>query len=131
MSIDTLITRNRDTFSVGVASDDERSSLVASPIEGRFSGRIDGWHLVALRLKSSGEPVVSVRCLGYLQGDTWITSQVEAIAADGSAIRTRNSVYQLGSPGVGDPDQRLVRQLAIALVSWGMNEQFNLGIFGS
>lgn len=135
MSLDSLITRNRDRLSVGVASDDEVAALVVDATGGGFDGpsdgQVEGWHLIALRARGRDGPLVSLRCLGWAYGDTWITSDVVAVASDRSAVRTRSgSLYRLGERGRGEIHPRLVMLVGRSLHAWGLNDALDLNVFG-
>ncbi len=131
MDLNSLITRNRHRLSVGLATDDEVAKLVLDAPDGTLKGRVEGWHLIALRGESEDGPVASLRCLGWSGGETWITSEVTAVARDRSTITTRSgSLYQLGESAAGEVHPRLVMLVGRALHAWGLSDALDLGVFG-
>jgi hypothetical protein len=90
-------------------------------------GRIDGWHLIAFNHLSVG--LATFHVLGYVRpGMARITSDVAVLAADRSHVRTRNSLYVLGSPAEGEPDIPLLLLVARVLRHWGFDQRYDLDV---
>lgn len=126
--LDDIVRRNRDLFEIGLATASELAAATGDVDSvGAPRGLIDGWHVIAFRDLSIGE--ASLHMLGYIRPGTGrITSDVVVLAADRSRVRTRNSLYLLGSPAVGEPDLPLLLLVAAVLRHWGIDQRYDLDV---
>jgi hypothetical protein len=127
IGISDIIRSNRHLVEVGRATPEEIDAL-SDDFEptGGVMGRIHDFHLVAIRNRSAGETTLHV--LGVLGANTWITSDIEKLAPQGTYVKTRNSAYELRSRGIGPPSIAAVLTVARALRTWGFNRRYGLQI---
>lgn len=101
LSLDTIISKNRDRVQLGLATVEEHAALKAPIDAGRaLTDRIREARFIALRLDGK----VSTRLLGINQRtrDSWITSAIEQIDRD-RVVTASGSVYAIASHGGGEP----------------------------
>jgi hypothetical protein len=127
-SLADIVRRNRDLFEVGLATAAEVAAVtggvdaVAVP-----RGRLEWWRMVALRDHVARR--VTLHVLGHLgPAHPCMTSEVAVLASDAAMVRTRNSVYLLGSEGQGEPDPLQLLHLAFTLHRWGLNSRYGLDV---
>jgi hypothetical protein len=128
ISLDKIVRRNRHLLAVEVANDDELASATGDiRTQGDIRSEILGWHAIALR--DLAHKQVTLHILGRLPtGTSWITSPINVIARDRSAVQTANSMYGLARPADGDPDIELVLHVAFSLRRWGLDRAYDLGV---
>ncbi|HVS78341.1 MAG TPA: hypothetical protein VHE11_15485 [Steroidobacteraceae bacterium] len=130
-TLDDLVRRHRDRLEIGLATAAELAS-VSGDVDAVDPprGRIDGWHIMALRDRVVDS--ITLHVLGHVEdGRSWITSDVVVLASNRARVRTRNSLYLLGAQATGAPDLRLVLHAAYALRSWGYDERYDLGVLSA
>lgn len=123
-----IIRRNRHLLEIGLATDPE-STAVTGDVDsrGQLRGRIDSWRVIAIRDRVVPETTLHV--LGHFHdARAWLTSPIAVLTADRSLVRTRNSLYELGSPAQGEPDITLLLHTAYALREWGLDRRYDLGV---
>jgi hypothetical protein len=101
LSLDTLITKNRDRASLGRATEAETTALL-TVLNGEPIAVINDWRLIAYRLVGH-ESVILLLGENDIAGTTWITSQVASIDLEHRLVQTVNSLYSLGVAGEGEP----------------------------
>jgi hypothetical protein len=91
-SLDDIIRRGRDQASLGLATSADLERLMGDIVDGRLRVVINGWHLVALRIRATDGEAVYVYLLGYAQAtcETWITSNVVSIDMKNGYVRTKS-----------------------------------------
>jgi hypothetical protein len=114
-SPDDVLQNDRDLFEIGFATAAEVASVTGDvDALGASRGRIDDWRVIALRNHLLGR--VTLHVVGLFQeGRTRMTSEVAVIADNRSIVRTRNSVYALGTPATAEPDATLLLTVAFML----------------
>jgi hypothetical protein len=119
---------NRHLVSIGLARDAELAGVtggidILTPVR----GQIDDWHAVAIRYRFAG--MVTVHILGrQLNALRSITSDIVVMTPDRRFVRTRNSLYRLVQPAVGEPSPDMVRHVERALLHWIRERCRRLGI---
>jgi hypothetical protein len=125
-SLDDIVRVNRDRFQIGLANVDELSARAATIVPGRTKDIIDSWRIIAFRslnpeadFGGAGNSLLSVLGRAVGMGCPLVTSQVTQIDIRNGLVRTRNSVYRLGSGGVGEPPLDDLIHLCAAICGWG------------
>ena len=123
-----IVRRNRHLFEIGPATAPEVAAVTGDvDTIGAPRDRIDSWHLIAFRHVSEG--IATLHVLGRVRPWTArITSDVAVLAADRSRVRTRNSLYALGSPAEGEPDLPLLLLVVRVLRHWGLDQRYDLDV---
>ena len=131
-SLDEIIRLRRESFSLRQSSLDEIASLPAT-IESdhaAIQATIDNWYLICLAYSKTVDtaPQLTHFLLGINRETdcAWMTSAVNAIDQDSSVVRTSNSLYGLGSKGVGHPDLNLILHVCHTLHKWGLGKQLGV-----
>ncbi|CAO3460767.1 hypothetical protein [Azospirillum argentinense] len=109
-----------DRASLGPAAPDEVAALAATVDGAPADGLVEDWRFFALRVDLPSGRVTSLRLLGELDRQVWITSDVLAVDDGAGLVRTRSgSTYGLGSPGQGEAPQSHLLHLRRAARAWG------------
>jgi hypothetical protein len=122
-SLDDIIRANRDKYQMRLADDRELAMLpdFATAFDGRPEKRdpIEDWYIVRLEAKNGREGYAYM--VGFRRGNAFITSNVKAIEHKGETglVLTKNSLYQLGKKGIGEPNQVLLIHICATLWEWG------------
>jgi len=126
-----VIRRHKERLDVSSASDLERQAVTgAVDLSVPPKGMIYNWCLIALRNHVDG--VVTLHVVGQTDDTRWIvTSDVRALASDTTRVSTENSSYVLGPEMRKEPGPLTSDSVARAIVAWGYDERFDLGIGGA
>jgi hypothetical protein len=123
--LDQIVTRNRDRFSLGLATEAEIAALTAPVLPGYQRGQIEDWRLIATR--QIGEaPILFLLGHNPKEDGAWMTSAVQTISPDLQRLRTRNSIYALGERGAGEPPLEQILHVCYALRTWGLGDILGL-----
>lgn len=132
-SLDDIIKTNRDRAQLSLASEEEIKKLHKGDInESRALSVMRKVRIIKLTLNSGANSASAFYALGYISGDSWITSAISGILIDegktSGVVQTKNSVYQLEEMEQTEPPFELLTQVCVALREWGINARFDLGV---
>ncbi len=127
-SLDDIVRRSRDRVQIGLAMAEELAALAATVEPGPIRDTMAEWRIIAIR---TIDPSIDARTtavsrshlslLGWAAGMRCprLTSEIAQIDISGRLVRTRNSLYRLGSRGEGEPPQEHLICVCAATHSWG------------
>lgn len=123
-TLDEVIRKNRHLAELGLSTPAEiqrRAGDLAGELE--IKDTLDDWRLISMREKTSGQ--VSILVLGDSQKENtpWLTSAVVWVDSASHRVLTwSKSIYQLGSPGAGEPPRQHLIHLCATFHQWGNGE---------
>lgn len=123
-SIDSLVRRNRDKFSVRISTDDDfRGVEGCTPFGG---DTLSGWK--AVTFIDHVDDTAKVYVFGVVDGHMTITRPVTAISPSRCSVTAEDGrVYFLTDPVFGEPPV-LIYNVAFALRAWGYDARYGLGV---
>ena len=125
-SLDDVVRRNRDKMRIGRATLEEIARRMAAVEPEDPRDTLEEWRIIAFRTEAPfglfGDGMLLL--LGYATEAraSWITSEIQRIDFDRRLVRTRNSVYRLGTPGQGEPPTEDLAVLCAVLHEWGVGD---------
>ena len=128
-SLDDIIRQHRDVASLRLTTDMEVMSLYAPIIPGQVKEFINDWRFIAFTLKNAYSCSTEIFLLGnrVSDGNPRITSRVRKVDLDRGLVFTNSgSLYGLGSPGNGEPDQTQLFLVCAAFWKWGMGGELGI-----
>ena len=128
-SLDEIIRHNRDFAQLRITTDIEIMKLYAPLTQVRVKEVINDWRFISLVLQYNDKTLNQVHLLGDKDsnGLPRITSIVRKIDLDRQLIYTNSgSLYQLGSPGSGEPNQSQLYLICAAFNNWGIGKEFEI-----
>lgn len=127
-SLDEIIRENRDICSLHLSTPEDLAELpaivemMANPKN--VSATINNWRFVCLNRSSEhGGKVHLLTGIHEAQNCVWATSVVVAIDLKRGFVLTQSgTLYQLGSPGVGEPELDILLHLCAQFHKWGFGK---------
>ena len=125
-SLDNIIRKNRDKFSLRLANDEDFATLspMASLIDHAkpVKATIDEWRVVCFVRHNSDGNFLFLTGVHQKRGCVWSTSYVEAVDFENNLVLTKNSLYRLGSKGEGETDLYVNLHLCYCFHAWGLGQ---------
>jgi hypothetical protein len=130
-SLDDIVRKHRDLVQIGLATAEEIAVRTKRVGLGHSRDTIESWRIVAFRLldrqsEAGADRTFNSRLslLGRAVGMRcpWVTSEIVGVDVEGKLVRTRNSLYRLGTPGIGEPPDHDLICLCAMTHSWGVGE---------
>jgi hypothetical protein len=121
-ALDEIVTLERDTVEIGLATGQEIASLAAviDCAPGAEKEILLDWRLVAVR--ESGDLFITPLCDAARPRSTWGTSKIVGIDLGHDFLRTKNSIYRLGVQGDGELPVPHILTFCGLLHEWGAGE---------
>jgi hypothetical protein len=121
-TLDAIVTRNRGTCEIGLASDAEIEALrgdIDAPV-GAEKDLLTDWRFVAFRFRQRRTTRLILLGEAIRQAVILCTSELQVISCNGPRVRTRNSIYALARAGEGEPPVPHLLQFCATLRGWGL-----------
>ena len=106
-----------------LTTDMEIMNLYVPIIPGQVKVFINDWRFIAFTLKNADLFSTEIFLLGnrLSDGNARTTSRVRKVDLDRGLVFTNSgSLYGLGSPGNGEPDQTQLFMICVAFWKWGL-----------
>jgi hypothetical protein len=120
-SLDDIIRKNRDLAQLRQTTDEEILELYHEITPGRPKDIMDEWTLITLDAYTSNFRQVMLIGDVRRSGIQRITSVVQQIDMDRQFLITKSgSLYQLGTPKIGPPDEHQLMCICAGFHEWGI-----------
>jgi hypothetical protein len=117
-SLDDIVRLNRDQFEIGLATLDELAVRAGAIEPDATADTLDEWRIVAIRQRGA-PPILSLLGRAVGTGGAWMTSDIAMLDVTRGLCRTRNSLYRLRVPGVGEPPSDDLIFVCAMVHKWG------------
>ena len=120
-SLDDIVRVNRDRYSLRLFSENDMASfvpMVESMTEPKpVRGIIDDWRIICLQVVDQKlyflTGILRERRVSYM------TSDVRSVDIENNLVLTKNSLYEIGSKGEGEPDFHGLLHICAVFHAWG------------
>ena len=124
-SLSDIIRKNRDRYELRLSTEQDLAAF-APMVSKMDSARqirdtINDWRIVCLQAAAGKTQFLT----GIAESvDTvWATSTIVSVDFENGLVLTSNSVYRLGSKGIGEPGLRMLMHICACFRAWGWSEQ--------
>lgn len=127
-SLDDIIREHRDEFSLRLSTADDFASLqpMVSMLDNpkQIRATINEWRIVCLTHPAG--KFLLLTGINETTQNVWSTSPLNSVDFENDLVLTKNSIYRLGSEGVGEPDLHILLHICVCFHDWGFGN--HLGV---
>lgn len=127
-SIDEIIKMHRDECSIRLSSDadfEKLESMVSSmSVQKPIRATIDEWRIICVLDKD--RKFLFLTGIHRAEGYPFMTSDIVSVDFASNLVLTKNSLYQLGGKGEGEPERDILLHICTTLHRWGVGEYFGI-----
>lgn len=127
-SLDEILKKHRDECSIRLSSEADFENLepmVASmSVQKPIRATINEWRIICVLDKDRKYLFLT----GTLKanGHPYMTSDIVSVDLANNLVLTKNSLYQLGGKGDGEPRFHILMHICAMLHSWGVGEYYDV-----